>query len=194
MRCVSARSVWRICLSRRSADFCESFFSRSPSIRKMVGRERSRAKYRSPSFLPTTSVDFAPLSPEAVNVMAGAARPYPREVVGLFAGNRNHFGVGNSLKQRIHGVLVGEQAWGAANFHSSLSFEITRPPAEFLRSNDATCSLFKCRMARSRRPSSDLSDAGRKQLRQQRHVLPAVNDRVGRFTGEIVVPDQNRML
>src|ERR1700722_500455 len=91
-------------------------------MRKIVGREVSRAKYWPSSFFPTTSVDEFPLPSTAVKVTAGFAKPYFAKLSGVSLAMVVIFAEA-ILASRLSILFPSPAAsLGFVNLHSSFSF------------------------------------------------------------------------
>src|SRR5271168_2782495 len=110
-------------------------------MRKIIGREESRAKYSAPSFFPTISVEAFPFSSVAVKLTAGLASPYLARLSGVSLEIADIFAEEIDERRLLTLPSSASAPLGLVNSQPFFSFFASSSPDEFLRLNDATCPL-----------------------------------------------------
>src|SRR5208282_3388251 len=105
-------------------------------MRKIVGREASRAKYSAPSFFPTSRLEAFPFSSVAVKLMAGLASPYLPKLSGVSLEIADIFAEEIDERRLLTLPSSASAPLGFVNSQPFFPFSASSSPDEFLRLND----------------------------------------------------------
>src|ERR1700720_3117992 len=114
-------------------------------MRRIVGREVTRAKNSSPSFFPTSTVADLPLASVTVNEIPGFARPYFARLSGVSLAIVVILLLATEARKELMASPSPGALLGIVNFQASLSLAAASSPDGFLRSNEVSSGATKCR-------------------------------------------------